>query len=145
MHRTRLLIIALAAALLIPGLIPSAQAQPQPTLGDIQANPGRYVNQVVTIRGTLDRYVDRNKFWLTDGTGGIVVDPGPPWFQEINIPVGTAVTVTGKIDWMGPRNNRTGVDLDACSIATSTQTIGIRDCTFTGPPPWAGRPERGRR
>ncbi len=130
---------------LASGLTSSVQAQQQsPAIADIQADPNRYVGLVVTLSGTVGQYVDRNEFLLSDGTGQIVTDPGPPWFRQINIPVGTPVTVIGQIDWMGSRGQRTGVDLDACRIETPTETITIRDCRFSGPPPWAGGPRRNR-
>lgn len=110
-----------------------------PTIGQIQSNPNAYIDQIVTISGTVGRYVDRNEFLLDDGTGQIVVDPGPPWYRQITIPIGTRITVIGQIDWM----RGGGVDLDACRIETPTETIQIRDCSFNGPPPWAGGP-RGR-
>lgn len=110
-----------------------------PTIGQIQSNPNAYIDQIVTMSGTVGRYVNRNELLLDDGTGQIVVDPGPPWYRQIAIPTGTRVTVTGQID----RMRGGGVDLDACRIETPTETIQIRDCSFNGPPPWAGGP-RGR-
>jgi uncharacterized protein YdeI (BOF family) len=131
-------------ALLIPTAPLAAQAT-GPTIGQIQANPGAYIDQVVTIAGTAGVAVDENEFLLDDGTGQIVVDPGPPWYRQVRVPAGTSVTVVGQIDWMGPRGERRGVDLDACRIVTPTETIEIRDCSFDGPPPWAGGPNRGGR
>jgi uncharacterized protein YdeI (BOF family) len=126
-------------------LTSNVQAQQQsPAIADIQADPNRYVGLIVTLSGTVGQYVDLNEFLLSDGTGQIVTDSGPPWFRRINIPVGTPVTVIGQIDWMGPRGQRTGVDLNACRIETPTETIAIRDCSFSGPPPWAGGPRRNR-
>ncbi len=130
---------ALLALLIAPLSFTHAQ-QASPTVREIQANPNAYYDQIVTLNGTLDLYVDANEFLLNDGTGQIVVDAGPPWYQTIAIPASTSLSVTGQIDFM--RNG--GVDLDACQIITPTETITIRDCSFIGPPPWAGGPKRGR-
>jgi len=145
MHKALCVIGVTLALLLASGQPPNVQAQQQPSIADIQSAPDRYIDRIVTLSGTVEQYVDRNEFLLFDGTGRIVADPGPPWFRQINIPPGTRVTVVGQIDWMGPRGQRTGVDLDACSILTPTETISIRDCNFSGPPPWAGGPKRNRR
>ncbi len=122
--------------------VANAQSGPGPTIGQIQSDPGAFLGRVVTVRGTNGMYIDRNKFLLDDGTGQIVVDPGPPWFRQITIAPGTPVIVTGQID----RMRSGGIDLDACRIETPGTTIQIRDCSFSGPPPWAGGPDRhGRR
>lgn len=128
--------------------IPVVAAQNQntaPTIAQIQANPAAFYDQIVTLNGTLSVYVDENEFLLDDGTGQIVVDPGPPWYREIMIAQGTRISVTGQIDWIGAPGNRRGVDLDACEIVTPSETIAIRDCAFDGPPPWAGGPDRDER
>ncbi|MGQ9547371.1 MAG: hypothetical protein ACUVSY_11785 [Roseiflexus sp.] len=85
----------------------SAPAQSTaPTIAQIQANPNAFIDQIVTISGTSGRFVDDNEFLLDDGTGQIVIDPGPPWYRQIVIPSGTSITVTGQIDWMGPPGAR---------------------------------------
>ncbi|WP_322815039.1 hypothetical protein [Chloroflexus sp.] len=127
-----------------PSQSPPANQSNSPTIGQIQANPNAFLYQIVTISGNSGVYVDENEFMLDDGSGQIVVDPGPPRYQRINIPVGTPITVVGQIDWMGPPQARRGIDLDACRIITPDRTIEIRDCSFNGPPPWAGGPNRGR-
>lgn len=118
--------------------VAEVQSSNSPTIGQIQSNPGAFLNRVVIISGTVGTYVDDNEFLLDDGTGQIVVDPGPPWFRRITLTPGAPVVVTGKID----RTRRGGVDLDACRIETPDTTIQIRDCSFNGPPPWAGGPNR---
>ncbi len=124
---------------------PYTGAQPNnPTIGQIQANPNIYIDRIVTLRGTVAIVLDLNEFLLDDGTGQIVVDAGPPWYAQINVPRGATVTVTGEIDHMGPPGNRRGIDLDACRIEGPEGTIEIRDCSFTGPPPWAGGRGRGQ-
>jgi len=134
------LLLALGALLLRTPTATQAQSS-GPTIGAIQANPAAYYDQIVTLGGTLDLYVDDNEFLLTDSTGSIVVDPGPPWHRSIDIPAGTMVTVTGQIDLL----ENGSADLDACRIEVPGSTIAIRNCSFRGPPPWAGGPNRGER
>ncbi len=135
----------LTGILLFMVTAPGTEAQPNdPTIGQIQANPGTYLDQILTLRGTVDRVLDPNEFLLDDGTGQIVVDAGPPWYAQIDVPLGATVTVTGQIDHMGPPGKRRGIDLDACRIEGPGSTFEIRDCRFIGPPPWAGPPPRDR-
>jgi uncharacterized protein YdeI (BOF family) len=145
MIHTRL--FTLVARLLIIGafvfgivmLAAPAQAQTNnPTIGQIQANPSAYYDQIMTLNGNVERYIDENEFMLNNGTGSIEVDTGPPWYQTISVPVGTNVTITGQIDIM----SNGAADLDACRIVTPSETIEIRDCSFEGSPPWAGGPNR---
>lgn len=135
-----LLVVALLVGQGAVNAAPQAQAA-APTIAEIQANPGSYYDQVVTIDGVVAMYVDENEFLLDDGTGQIIVDAGPPWYQQISTPTGSAVSITGQIDF----DRRGQVDLDACQIVAGGSTTAIRDCSFRGPPPWAGGPERGER
>ncbi|MGF1589358.1 MAG: NirD/YgiW/YdeI family stress tolerance protein [Pleurocapsa sp.] len=76
-----------------------------------------------------------NDFVLDDGTGQIIVDAGPRWWQEINLAPGEEVTVTGELG--------RGGEIDAYSISRDDgSTIEIR--SPGGPPPWAGGPNRRR-
>lgn len=134
------LLLALGPLLLRTPAITQAQSS-GPTIGAIQANPAAYYDQIVTLGGTLEQYVDDNEFLLSDSTGSIVVDPGPPWYVLIDVPTGASVTVTGQIDLL----ENGSPDLDACRIEAPGGTIAIRDCSFRGPPPWAGGPNRGER
>lgn len=82
----------------------------------------------ITIAGQV-MGISRNKFVLNDGTGQILVDAGPHWWQEINLSVGEQVRVVGEYD-----DN----DFDAFSITRQDgSVINIRPSS--GPPPWAGR------
>lgn len=82
----------------------------------------------ITISGTV-RSVVGNEFTLNDGTGEIIVDPGPRWWQEIDLTPGETVIVTGEYD---------DDDFDAYRIVRDNgETIEIRD--RSGPPPWANR------
>ncbi len=84
--------------------------------------------QGITISGTV-RSVVGNEFTLNDGTGEIIVDPGPRWWQEINLTPGETIVVTGEYD---------DDDFDAYRIVRDNgETIEIRD--RSGPPPWANR------
>lgn len=86
----------------------------------------------VTISGKVKSVVG-NDFTLDDGTGEVIVDAGPRWWQEINVSPGESVTVVGEMD---------EGEFDAFSITRDNgQTIQIRSAE--GPPPWEGR-ERKR-
>lgn len=144
--RIPLLILPLLGLFVAMGFARPVAAQGNnPTIADIQSNPNAFLKQVVTLSGAVRAVTDINEFLLDDGTGQIIVDAGPPWYQRISIPAGTPIRVTGEIDWMGPPANRRGIELDACRIETPNQTLNIRDCAFSGPPPWAGGPNRGGR
>lgn len=87
-----------------------------------------------TVSGEIVSVVGNN-FVLDDGTGQIIVDAGPRWWQEINLDTGEEVTVTGELD--------RGGEMDAYSIQRADgSTIEIRSAE--GPPPWAGGPDRDR-
>jgi uncharacterized protein YdeI (BOF family) len=131
------MLAVLAGALL--SWAPARAQQAPPTIGQIQANPEAYINSIFTLSGQVTRYVDENEFLLSDGTGELKVDPGPPWYQRVDVPVGATAVITGQID----RAREGGIDFDACRISTSSRVIEIRDCSFAGPPPWAGGPNRG--
>lgn len=71
-----------------------------------------------------------NDFVLDDGTGQIIVDAGPRWWQEIDLSPGEEVTVIGELG--------KGDEIDAYSITRGDgSTVEIR--SPEGPPPWAGR------
>ncbi len=135
-----LLVVTLLVGQGVVNAAPQAQTT-TPTIAEIQANPNAYYDRVVTIAGTVRMYVDENEFLLDDGTGQIVVDAGPPWYQQISTPTGVVASITGQIDF----DRRGQVDLDACQIVAVGSTTAIRDCSFRGPPPWAGGPNRGER
>lgn len=99
-----------------------------PTIGQIQANPNAFIDQIVTISGRSGIYVGEDEFMLDDSTGQIVVDT--PSSSQLTIPVGTSITVVGQIDWIGSPSAPRGVDLDACRITLPDRTIEIRDCSF---------------
>lgn len=112
-----------------------AQAQPpqnqtQTQIGDLKRTDG------IAISGRVESIVG-NDFILEDGTGQIIVDAGPRWWQEINLTQGEEVTVTGKL------SDRSR-EFDAFSIRRANgQVIDIR--SGDGPPPWAGNPNRNNR
>lgn len=85
-----------------------------------------------TLSGTVVSYVDDNEFLLQTNNGVVVVDPGPPWWQPVNLNIGEPVTVVGELD---------DDDFDAFSIARADgSVIPIR--SGLGRPPWAGGPNR---
>jgi uncharacterized protein YdeI (BOF family) len=132
------LTLALVCVVLLGVSSVSAQSN-NPTIGQIQADKAAYIDRILTLSGTV-RAIDDNEWMLSDGTGEIEVDAGPPWYQRITIPSGTQVTITGQIDYADRGSDR--IDLDGCRIVTPSQTFEIRDCSFSGPPPWAGGPNR---
>ncbi len=80
-----------------------------------------------TVSGTI-LAVDGNDFLLDSGNGQILVDAGPPWYQQINVQPGEQVTVVGEYD---------DDDFDAFNITRNNgESIRIREAG--GPPPWAG-------
>ena len=116
------ILIGVAPAIAIPQITTA-----QVPIGDLQnQSPG------ITVSGTVTSIVG-NDFVLDDGTGQIIVDAGPRWWQAINVSEGERLTVTGEIG--------RGGELDAFTITRSDGTvINIRPAQ--GPPPWAGGPNR---
>jgi uncharacterized protein YdeI (BOF family) len=81
-----------------------------------------------TVSGEIISVVG-NDFVLDDGTGEIIVDAGPRWWQEINLSTGEEVKVTGELG--------KGGEIDAYSITRGDgSTVEIR--SPEGPPPWVG-------
>jgi hypothetical protein len=113
------------ATLIIPDL-----AKAQTSIGELQqrANGTTVSGEIVSVVG--------NDFVLDDGTGQIIVDAGPRWWQQIDLSPGEEVTVTGELG--------RGDEIDAYSITRGDgSTIEIR--SSEGPPPWAGGPNRSQR
>lgn len=119
--------LGLAIAATIPVVAAPSLAQRQTPINEIQqVNPG------ITVSGRVVSVVG-NDFVLDDGTGQVIVDAGPRWWQEINVSEGEELTVTGEVG--------RGGELDAFSITRSDgSVISIRPPQ--GPPPWAGGPNR---
>jgi uncharacterized protein YdeI (BOF family) len=104
--------------------IPVAQAQT--AIRDLQRN-----DPTLTIAGVV-RSVVGNEFILDDGTGQLIVDAGPRWYQQIDLSEGEQVTVVGEYD---------DYDFDAYRITRANgDVIVIRE--GSGPPPWAGNRRR---
>jgi len=115
--------LLLTAAL--SGLLPWGTAIAQTPIRSL-----RYGTET-TITGTV-RSVVGNEFILDDGTGQIIVDAGPRWYQPISIQEGERLSVIGEYD---------DYDFDAYRITRSNgAVIVIRD--GSGPPPWAGGRDR---
>jgi len=101
----------------------SSVAIAQVPIGSLQRRQG------VTISGQV----------RDDGTGQIIVDAGPRWFQRIDLVSGERVTVTGEFDDEddGEFDDEDDGEFDAFTITRSNgQVIQVRQPG--GPPPWAG-------
>jgi uncharacterized protein YdeI (BOF family) len=106
-------------------VVGAAVVQAQVSIRDLQKDPG------ISISGEI-RNVVGNEFILDDGTGQVVVDAGPRWYQQLNFASGERVTVVGEYD---------DEDFDAYTITRDDgEVIQIRQAD--GPPPWAGGRER---
>jgi len=106
----------------------SSPAIAQVPIGSLQRRQG------VTISGQV-RCVVGNEFILDDGTGQIIVDAGPRWFQRIELVSGERITVIGEFD------DKDDGEFDAFTITRSNgQVIQVRQPG--GPPPWAGGRDR---
>ncbi len=116
--------LAAGATLIIPDL-----AQAQTSIQELQQR-----SEGTSVSGEIISVVG-NDFVLDDGTGQIIVDAGPRWWQEIDLSPGEEVTVTGELG--------RGGEIDAYSITRGDgSTVEIR--SPEGPPPWAGGPNRNR-
>lgn len=103
-------------------------AQTPTRINELQrTNSTTLSGQVVSVVG--------NNFTLSDGSGQVIVDAGPIWWQQINLSPGEQVTVTGELGRSG--------ELDAFSIRRANGSV-IEIRSPAGPPPWAGRSNRGR-
>ena len=111
-------------------LIFSGLAQGQTSIEELQQR-----SNTTTVSGEIMSVVG-NDFVLDDGTGQIIVDAGPRWWQEINFSPGEEVIVTGELG--------KGGEIDAYSITRNDgSTIEIR--SPQRPPPWAGGRGRAKR
>ncbi len=125
------ILLGLALATTAPLIQPSDLAHAQIKIRDLQQiAPG------ISVSGRVTSVVG-NSFVLDDGSGQVIVDAGPRWWQLIDLTVGEQLTVTGKVGRSG--------ELDAFSITRSNgSVINIRPPA--GPPSWAGGPNwRGTR
>lgn len=127
MRQAILLGLTLATATITPITALSNNAIAQTRIRDLQqTGPG------ITVSGRVAQIVG-NDFLLDDGTGQIIVDAGPRWWQPINLTLGERVTVRGEMERSG--------EFDAFSITRANgSVITIRPAE--GPPPWAGGPQR---
>jgi hypothetical protein len=114
--------INLVVAAIVAVMTTPLMAKATTPISELQKTEG------ITISGEVKSVVG-NDFTLDDGTGEIIVDAGPRWWQEINLSPGESVTVVGE---MGRD------EFDAFSITRDNgQTIQIRHAE--GPPPWEGQ------
>ncbi len=119
--------------------VASAQGLVQATIAQILVNPVR--DQVVAVSGQIVQHLGDNDYVLDDGTGRIVIDGGPLWYHQLNLPIGQQVRVIGEVS-LGPTwlaSPRTpGIDICALVLADGTVITARRP----GRPPWAGGPRR---
>lgn len=121
------IVLALFSLMTVTG-ISVAQAQIQ--IRDLQRQPG------TSIAGEI-RSVVGNQFILADGTGQIIVDAGPRWYQQLDLSAGERVTVNGEYD-------DNAEEFEAYSI-TRNNGVVIQIRPPGGLPPWAGGPNRRER
>jgi hypothetical protein len=114
---------------------PRPAAPPQPrTIGDILANPVR--DEPVIVSGTVVWRVVGNDYLLDDGTGKLIVDGGPIERHSLDLPIGSAVDITGEVS-LGPpgRSEPRSPEVDIFSV---TQNDGTVVQVRSGPGPrWA--------
>ena len=150
MRKTSILLLVLASLLLVFAFQFMAGAEEDPPveaaavvrLGTLLDSPGDYIGEVVTVSGKLF-WVRGNTFILEDDSDAILVDCGPPWYDEIQVDHGAAVKVTGQVGYAGPpwlRSKTSQLELDACIIEYGGTKILVRDCDFDQSPAWAGGP-----
>lgn len=123
MHKSLIFGAALAT---FSSLSISFPAEAQSRINELQRTRG------TTISGRVTSVVG-NDFTIDDGTGQVIVDAGPRWYQPVNVSLGERVTVVGEMD---------EGEFDAFSITKSNGSV-IQIRSPFGPPPWAGG--RGRR
>lgn len=119
---------ALLGAILLSLFGTSALAQTRTNIGTLQRSNG------LTIAGRVISVVG-NSFTLEDGSGQIIVDAGPRWWQPVNLAPGERVTVVGELGRSG--------EFDAFSITRANGSV-VQIRSPQGPPPWAGGANRGR-
>lgn len=123
------ILLGLTVSALAPMISLPESSHAQVRIRDLQQTiPG------ITVSGKVTNVVG-NSFVLDDGSGQIIVDAGPRWWQPINVAMGEQLTVRGEVEPSG--------EFDAFSITRSNgSVINIRPAE--GPPPWAGGRGRGR-
>lgn len=127
MNRQLLFSLAIAASVSAIGIPVIGRSQTR--IGDLQQRPPG-----TTISGRVTSVVG-NDFILDDGSGQIIVDAGPRWWQQIEISPGEQITVNGELG--------RGGEFDAFSITRNDGSV-IQIRPAQGPPPWAGGPNRNR-
>ncbi|MBE9189123.1 DNA-binding protein [Gloeocapsopsis crepidinum LEGE 06123] len=127
MNKQLLIGLTIAASIFTVGI--STVARSQTRISDLQQRPPG-----TTISGRVTSVVG-NDFILEDGSGQIIVDAGPRWWQQINLSPEEEVTVNGELG--------RGGEFDAFSITRANGSV-IQIRPAQGSPPWAGGPNRNR-
>ncbi len=126
MNQQRCLALITTATITVFGLPALAQSQTQ--IRELQRTNSNVIS------GRIESVVGNN-FTLNDGSGQIIVDAGPRWWQQHNLAVGEQVSVRGELGRSG--------EFDAFSITRANGSV-IEIRSPEGPPPWAGEPNRGQ-
>ncbi len=93
------------------------------TIAQLLANPGAYLNQMVSVSGLVS-VISRERFLLNDGTGQIVVDVeeegllGP-------LSNGMRVTVVGRFD---DSSSGSLYKIEACTVTDNTGKVWVNRC-----------------
>jgi uncharacterized protein YdeI (BOF family) len=109
-------------------------------IGNVVSDPTAYLDQTVTVSGTIDQVIEGNEFTLKDGTGTIKVEAGPSWYKDFGFYVGQSITITGEVD-LG-KDGTGAAEIDVFTVEADGQTTTVREAG--GPPPWAGRGHNGQ-
>jgi uncharacterized protein YdeI (BOF family) len=101
------------------------------TIAAIVANPVQ--DQVVTLNGQFVECLEGNDCRFSDGTGELLAEGGPPWYQELNLPLNEPVAISCQVD---VKDGNLILELFQVTLADGT-VIEVRG---EGRPPWAGGP-----
>jgi uncharacterized protein YdeI (BOF family) len=115
------LLMATAASLALP-IKAQTGAQTPTRIENLRQTQG------IILEGEVGSIVG-NDFILNDGSGEVIVDAGPRWWQQLDLSAGEQVSVTGEAGRSG--------EFDAFSITRADGTV-IEIRSPEGPPPWSG-------
>lgn len=118
---------ALPTATFSPQETPTQQPTPIPsvalTIAELLANPGAYLNQMVSLSGMVS-VISHELFLLNDGTGQIVVDVEEDGVAGA-LSNGMSVTVVGRFDDYSKGGN---YKIEACTVTDSTGKVWSNQC-----------------
>ncbi|BAJ62105.1 hypothetical protein [Anaerolinea thermophila] len=118
---------ALPTATFSPQETPAQQPTPIPavslTIAQLLANPGAYLNQMVSLSGMVN-VISRELFLLNDGTGQIVVDVEEDGVAGA-LSNGMTVTVVGRFDDYSKGGS---YKIEACTVTDSSGKVWSNQC-----------------